>query len=125
MEIILELLFELLLQIAAQVLASVGMHAISKQFRKRPSPWPDAIVWVLVGLALGAISLGALPSHLVKVFAWQLVNLAVTPILAGACVAAFARWKAGRGERVLRVDRFGYGYLFALSFALVRFTWAS
>lgn len=31
-------------------------------------------------------------------------------------------WRAGRGQDVVRLDRFGYGgYLFALSLALVRF----
>jgi len=30
------------------------------------------------------------------------------------------RWRARRGDRVLRIDRFFYGYMFALGFASVR-----
>ncbi len=38
-------------------------------------------------------------------------------------VALGAR-RAKRGEPLLRIDRFSYGYLFALSLALVRFNFA-
>jgi hypothetical protein len=33
-------------------------------------------------------------------------------------------WRARRGDDVLRIDRFAYGYVFALSLALVRFIFA-
>jgi hypothetical protein len=33
-------------------------------------------------------------------------------------------WRARRGQQVLRIDRFAYGYLFALSLGLVRFYFA-
>ena len=34
------------------------------------------------------------------------------------------RWRARRGDDVLRIDRFACGYLFALSLALVRYFFA-
>jgi hypothetical protein len=34
-------------------------------------------------------------------------------------------WRARHGKPVLRIDRFAYGYLFALAFALVRFLFAA
>jgi hypothetical protein len=40
-------------------------------------------------------------------------------------MAAIGAWRARRGEPVLRIDRFAYGYLFALSLALVRFFFAA
>lgn len=33
-------------------------------------------------------------------------------------------WRARRGHDVLRIDRFAYGYLFALFLALVRYVYA-
>jgi hypothetical protein len=36
-------------------------------------------------------------------------------------MVALGAWRAQRGEPLLRLDRFSYGYLFALSQALVRF----
>jgi hypothetical protein len=39
-------------------------------------------------------------------------------------MCAMGVWRARRGEQLLRIDRFSYGYLFAVSLALVRFTFA-
>jgi len=39
-------------------------------------------------------------------------------------MSAMGYWRARRGQAVLRIDRFAYGYLFALTFALVRFWFA-
>lgn len=40
-------------------------------------------------------------------------------------MAMVGRWRASRGKPVIRIERFFYGYLFALAFALVRFSFAS
>jgi len=40
-------------------------------------------------------------------------------------MAILGAWRARRGQQVLRIDRFAYGYLFALSIALVRFYFAA
>jgi hypothetical protein len=39
------------------------------------------------------------------------------------CLAG--RWRARRGQALLRIDRFASGYLFALSLALVRYWFAN
>jgi hypothetical protein len=43
---------------------------------------------------------------------------------AGLLMCIAGRWRARRGDGLLRIDRFACGYLFALSLALVRFTLA-
>lgn len=40
-------------------------------------------------------------------------------------MTAMGAWRARRGEPVLRIDKFAYGYLFALSLAIVRFIFAA
>ena len=62
---------------------------------------------------------------MVKNGALRWVNLVLTPLSVGACMAGIGLWRANRGQRRLRIDRFSYGYLFALSLALVRFAWAA
>jgi hypothetical protein len=49
------------------------------------------------------------------------VNLVVVPVLVGLVMVLLGAWRARRGDTVLRIDRFSYGYLFALALAAVRF----
>jgi hypothetical protein len=70
------------------------------------------------------MSLLVFPAHLVATPAWRIVNVLVTPLAAGVCMGALGLWRSRRGKRVLRIDHFSYGYLFALAFALVRFALA-
>ncbi len=40
-------------------------------------------------------------------------------------MVAIGSWRAKRGEVLLRIDRFAFGYLFAFAFALVRYRFAN
>lgn len=125
MEILLELLGELIVQIVAEVLAEIGLHSLAEPFRRKRNPWLAAVGYVLFGTASGALSLLLLPDHVTPDGAARLLNLALTPVLAGAGMALLGRWRAKRGDALLGIDRFLYGYLFALAFALVRFLFAA
>jgi hypothetical protein len=39
-------------------------------------------------------------------------------------MSLLGHWRAKRGDPVLRIDRFAYGYLFALGVAIIRFKFA-
>ena len=54
-----------------------------------------------------------------------IANIVLTPLAAGLAMMAMGRWRARRGDTRLRIDRFGYGYLFTLAMALVRYQFAS
>lgn len=43
----------------------------------------------------------------------------------GLLMSAMGTWRRRRGEELLRIDRFAYGYVFALALAIVRFQFAS
>jgi hypothetical protein len=62
--------------------------------------------------------------HLVRSEVLRKINLLVTPLAAGGMMCLIGAWRARRGDDVLRIDRFAYGYVFALSLALVRFVFA-
>jgi hypothetical protein len=121
LELLFELVFEFLLQIIVEMLFELGLHSTTEPFRKAPSPWLAAIGYVIFGAVAGGLSVLALPQSLIHGDTMRLLNLAVTPIMAGLAMAALGAWRSKRGQQILRIDRFSYGYLFALSMAIVRF----
>lgn len=119
-EAIFEVLGEFLLQVVGEALIELGFHSLAEPFQKPPNPWLAAIGYALFGSILGGLSLLAFPNNLVPE-PWRLLNLVATPFAVGALMVAMGAWRARRGQPVLRIDRFAYGYLFALALALVRF----
>ena len=124
MEVIFELLLEFLLQVFVEILVEFGLQSLSEPFRRKPNPVTAAVGYVLFGALAGAISLIPFPAHLVSIGLPRKVNLVVTPIAVGLVMMALGRWRARNDRPVLRIDRFVYGYVFALAFALVRFHFA-
>ena len=81
--------------------------------------------YLLLGGSVGAASVWLMPQHLTRDGWPRLVNLVVTPVIAGFAMALLGLWRARRGDPVLRIDRFACGYLFALTVAVVRYNFAS
>ncbi len=124
MEILFEVFGELILQVVVEVFLQSGMHAIAAPFRKASSPWLAALGYVFFGAVAGGMSLWFFPDYLMDKPQWRVVSAACTPVAAGLCIAALGVWRERRGQAVLRIDKFAYGYLFALAFGLVRFWFA-
>jgi hypothetical protein len=122
-EAIFEILGEFLLQVLGEALVELGFHSLAEPFQKPPNPWLAAMGYALFGAILGGLSLLVFPNNLVPE-PWRLVNLFATPIAVGGLMVAMGAWRARRGQPVLRIDKFAYGYLFALALALVRFFFA-
>jgi hypothetical protein len=123
LEVLFELFGELLLNVFGEVLVELGLRGLAQPFERKPSLWWSAISYALLGLALGGLSLLVWSGSLVPE-AFRLPNLIVTPIVAGALMHALGRWREGRGQTLLRIDRFGCGWLFAFAFGLVRYFFA-
>jgi hypothetical protein len=124
MEFLLELLGELLIQIVVEFLVELGIHSIAEPLRKPPNPWLAAIGYALFGAIVGGLSLLVFPHNLMPE-AFRVVNVVLTPLAAGLAMMAMGTWRTRRGDTRLRIDRFSYGYLFALAMALVRYQFAS
>lgn len=124
LELIFEFLGELLLQALGELLVEFGLHTLAEPMRRAPNPWLAALAYAILGAALGGLSLLVLPHNLVRP-PWRLLNLLITPLLLGGLMVLMGSWRERRGQAVLRIDRFAYGYLFALAFALLRFKFAS
>jgi FtsH-binding integral membrane protein len=123
-ELVFQTIWELLLQIVFEVLAEFGMHSMIEVFERRPNPWVAAVGHVLLGAIAGMLSLLLFPALLIHSHNAQLASLFITPLLAGGAMSLVGSWRRRRGQAVMRIDRFAYGYLFAVAMALVRFTLA-
>lgn len=124
-EVLLELFGEVLLQVVLQALAEAGLHAVHKPgSRPQASAWLLVLGYTLLGLAVGGLSLLVFPHSLLQGQAVRLVGLVLTPVASGLAMSLIGAWRQKRGQQLLAMDRFAYGYLFALVVALVRFLWA-
>lgn len=125
MEWLAELIVELVGEFLLALILEFGGRALLAPFRAEPSPWISCAGYLLLGALLGALSLWLMPHHLVQQPALRVLNLLLTPFAVGATMGWMGQWRARKGLRVLRMDRFAYGYLMALSLGLVRYLWAA
>jgi hypothetical protein len=109
-EVVLGLVMELLVRVAVLLIASVAA-VFEKRIR---------LLSVVTGLICGALSLLFFRAALISETRLQVVNLIVTPILAGWMMHALGAARERRGDDPLPVDRFLSGYLFTLGYLLVR-----
>lgn len=135
MEIIFELIFsifgyllqfilEILAQAAFEILAELGVRSLAEPF-KRPepsSPIMSAIGYFIYGAIAGALSL-LFPKMFEISQSLRLANLIITPIACGFLMAWFGRIRERKNLETIRLDTVMYGYLFALSMAVVRYLW--
>jgi hypothetical protein len=127
MEIILEFIFsflgELILQIIAELLIESGFHGLANivKSRKDRNPYLAFIGYCLLGTIVGFISLAIFPALFITGETFVLINLLVTPVLAGLAMSAIGRWRTKKGKNIIRLDSFIYGFSFALCMALVRY----
>ena len=128
MEILIELLVQLVFEVLVQGVFELGGHGIVSIFRKGAgpvNPWLSICGYIAMGAIAGGISIWLLPMHLVKAPALQVLNLAITPIVLGLIFEAFGRWKANNEKPRYAVDRFCYGFTFALTMGLIRYFFAT
>jgi hypothetical protein len=122
---IVQFLGELLLQAFGELIAELIGRSVKEPFR-RPKPihpWLAAIGYGIFGAIAGAISLWVLPSLFISAEWLRIVNLIATPLVAGLMMERLGAWREMKDQETIRLDTFAYGFVFALSMALVRFTW--
>lgn len=124
MDFIFEFLLEFLIQILGETLFELGLRSLVEPFRRQANPWLATIGYAIFGFIFGCISLAPFPQHMVGSLAGRWLNLIYTPVAIGLWMSWLGRRRAQQGQSLLRIDRFSYGYLFALCFSMVRFAWA-
>ncbi len=127
MELIFEFIFsifgELLLQIIVEVLIELGFNGVAStiQNRKERSPLLAFIGYCIIGGLAGALSLWIVPHQVIESETFALLNLFITPIIAGLLMSYIGYLRKRRGKDIIRLDSFIYGFTFAFSMALVRY----
>ncbi len=125
MEFVFEILFqfvgEILLQVSFEFLAELGLHSLGDTFKKPRNPALSTIGFILWGALAGGISLLVFPTSLVSNIAYRKANLVVTPLIAGVAMMLVGRLRDRKGGGLVKLDRFGYAFIFALSMAVIRY----
>lgn len=125
MELIFEILFqflgEVLVQVLVELLFELGLHSLGDTFTKPRSPVFSTIGFVLWGAMAGGLSLLVFPTSPITNLVLRKVNLIVTPLIAGGAMMLVGRLRDRRGTALVRLDRFGYAFVFAFAMAVVRF----
>ena len=120
---ILELLFEALIEIGLSAIVA-GMYRAVRHFwitTRRGNPTAAAVLLVIVGLALGFLSVLIFPHPLVHPSKLHGISLLISPLLAGVAMATVGRGVRRRGRAPVPIESFGFGFAFALAVASIRF----
>ena len=119
---IFELIAELFLSIFGEALVELGLYSLFKRTGNVWSLAVTAVLFVVLGFALGAISTWFIPLMVFGNRTIPIVFFIVSPILAGLGLC-FANWTIKRGiddEKFFQLRKFINGALFALTFSLAR-----
>jgi hypothetical protein len=121
-ELIFGILAEVVLQIAAQVLFELGFYSLAEALnKKRPrNPFLASIGYLLWGGIIGLVTIFIFPELMIKNPTIRILNLIISPAIAGLSMAAIGSWRKKKGQDILRIDTFIYGALFAFGLAIVR-----
>ena len=127
LEVVLQFFFELCLQILGEVFCEIGMRSWAEVFQRKQiqNPMLAGFGYFLFGSGVGGISLYFFASSLIHNSTFRIISLFLTPILAGLVMAAIGLLRHKKGQPLVRLDRFGYGFIFAFGMALVRFLYAA
>jgi hypothetical protein len=124
-EFLLELFGEFFLQLCIEALAEMGLHAVADPLRRPINPWLAALGYAVFGALLGALSLWLFPVHFIGNHTLRYLNLIITPVAVGLAMMWVGMWRAKRGQPVMRLDRFTFGFLFAFALGVTRFVFGA
>lgn len=125
-----ELSGEFLVQVLAELFAESSSHLVSRKRsdaddgaapREPVEPWVAMIGYAVFGGAMGLASLWLLPHSFITSTPLRVANLLFTPVCSGLAMALLGSWRTRRNQRLIRLNKFTYGFCFAFAMSLVRF----
>lgn len=116
-------LLELVLEFAGEAIVVLLLRAGRKLFTTllAANQVLSILLIALLGVALGFSSVSLFPHPLVHPSRYHGISLVLSPLMAGAVMAQVGRLVRSRGAEPVANESFGYGFVLALSMALVRF----
>lgn len=124
-EIILQFFGELVLQALFQLIVELGFHSLADTVRRPRNPVLSTVGFTLWGLIAGGISLWLFPTSHIHKPIYRQINLIVTPVALGFVMVLIGKIRLKKGQNLVRLDQFGYAFVFAFAMALLRFIWAA
>jgi len=130
MEIIFEAIFFFLLELVGQVFfelfAELGLRSIGNAlgFSKPKNRYLSFLGYIIIASLGAMVSILIFKEHFIKNEAMRIANLILTPIVLGIIMKYRGKKLELNNVSSIRLDSFWYGYVFALTFALVRFFYA-
>ena len=134
MEFLLQIIFEFLVQVIGEILFEAVLHVGETLFaplfhgfarhpwaRKALNTVVTLILYFGLGVLAGFLSLLIFPHSFVRSSRLHGISLIITPLLAGLTMVGIGRLRQSIGQAVMRLDTFGYAFVFAFGMALMRF----
>jgi hypothetical protein len=122
-ELVLEVLFEIALESVVALIARAFRNAVEAS--NTIGPILAGAGYLILGAILGAISLAVHPHPLFHPSRFHGASLLISPIIAGLVMSQVGSLLRRYGKQSVRIESFGYGFTFALGWAVVRFVFAS
>jgi hypothetical protein len=124
-ELIIQIVFEIVLQIIAQILVECGLGWLASWLKNKikGDPILIGVVYFLLGLTLGGLSLLFFPEPIIKNYFVKVLYFILSPFLIGLslCFFSWAFNKKALGDKFFKIEKFVFGVIFALAYALTRF----
>ena len=123
----LAVLFEIALELTGNLVVDFGWRSLGQTITPREdrNPILAGIGYALLGLVAGGVSLLIFPESFARSEKFHGISLLVSPVMAGLGMAGLGWLLKRSGKRVMRLDSFTYGFVFALPMAIIRFLYTS
>jgi hypothetical protein len=122
-ELLLEVVFEVALESIVALIVRSVRNAVEES--KAIGTILAGAGYFLLGVLLGAASLAVHPHPLFHPSKFHGVSLLASPIITGLVMSQVGSVLRRHGKRPVRIESFGYGFMFALGWAIIRFIFAS
>jgi len=120
---IIEIFGELLVELILGGVADLSVRGVRKLYKEtRSIPRTLVVVqYFLFGAILGVVSVFLLPHQIAPHTRFHGINLLMSPAIVGWIFSLIGLSNRRRGRQTVRIESFGYGFVFAFGIAIVRF----
>ena len=110
-----QLFGELVLQALGELIAELIGRSVIEPFRRSKPIRPGFAVvgYAVFGALIGAVSLWLIPALFISEPSLRIVNLLLTPIVAGLMMTRLGAWRKKNEQATTRLNTFAYGFIFA------------
>ncbi len=123
MEFILEIIIEVILQIILELGFDLTFRNTTLSSKKIDSGLASFFSYAILGFALGSLTLAFHREHFITNLTLRKINLIVTPLLMGFIMSYRGKVIRRKGHETIRLETFGYGFIFAFTLGLARYLW--